>query len=928
MNPELPIRLRIQLLGGFSVTIDSQPARSLEKPRQRSLLAYLAFHQGKPQSRSHLAFTFWPDSEEKQALTNLRNLLYGLRQALPEIDPFLEVDKLSITLRKDPACSVDLTSLQETLLSAKRATIDGRKDDARVHLEQASTLYGGDLVPNFHDEWIHTERDSLRLRIDEALAQLIELLRKEGDFSEAIRYSKIRIQIESLSERSHQSLMELLALSGDRAAALLAYQAYTKHLHAALDIEPGEEIQALYQKISQARPSTQIAEPKPTYPNNEFTLAPAPDTISKAPTHLPKTKTPAAHWVVWSSGLLALLLSILYFAKDDKSPALILEKSIAILPFENRSDTEDDRYFTDGFHDDLITRVSHIPEVKIISRTSVMSYRDPQKDLRTIAQELGVANIIEGSVQRSGDQIRINIQLIDAASGFHIWAKNYTKQMSAQNIFALQTEVTEAIAGELSPQLSPLSLNPSETIPTRNLAALEAYFRGKSAASAYTNESHEQAIDHYSRALELDPNFAQAHAALAIAYLSRIHYQGLPVEEQVAKAQPHVDRAMQLNPLLSEAHVARGFLEFTQFNTTAAITAFERATELNPNSDFAYQHLALAHMYHLGDPASALQLAQKAAELNPNNLSDPTLVPDILVALRRIDEAKSILDALLEKDPQNIKVLSSLGRLYHHGLYRFDLAIRYFREAFALDPASSNICSDIAYAYFNLGDTASFLEWSEQYLAIAPSSNRSTFLRGLAHEFNGETELAVATYSALKKSDDYFDWSAYKISAIAIQQGQPQHALERYLQSYPWVADPECPIDKKNFILVVEFAFLLHAAGQTERAQALAYRLKQIAPQMNRWGPTGYHAYDVPLYIALGDIPGAIGTLKEFIDGGGALAHVATDPYTGEIHDEPEFQHLIGIMNARLAAQKTTLRKMEANGELAPLPKLPTTQKF
>ncbi|MDQ8179438.1 tetratricopeptide repeat protein [Pelagicoccus sp. SDUM812005] len=903
MSDPPPPHLHIQLLGEFSLSLGRSTPIHLDKPRQRALLAYLAYHQGIPQARAHLAFTFWPDSEEKQALTNLRNLLHGLRQALPEIDAFLETDKSSITLKRSSHCTVDTAELQNALEPDDLAAII-------QNLPAIEKLYRGDLLPKSYDEWIESERNTLHQSLDTALAQKIEFLRKANKLSEAIRYSKIRIRHEKLSESPHSTHIQLLSLAGDNAAALDSYQTYQVHLKAELDIAPSEALQRLAQSLARQTPHPRTSPPSRNQLPNTRTPATDP---RKRPASTPR-------WGLYASIAAALAFAVLFFTTRDIAPPPSLEKSIAILPFENRSQLEEDRYFTDGFHDDLITRISHIPEVKTISRTSVMGYRDQDKDLRKIAKELGVTHIIEGAIQRSGKQIRINIQLTDASTGFHTWAKNYTKEISAQNIFTLQADVAEAIAHELSPQFASPDIH--DTVPTQSLAALEAYFRGNASHDTLTNDGFENAIAQFQNAIALDPSFAQAHAKLAIAYLDRIHFQGLPVAAQVAKAQPHINAALNLSPQLSDAHQAAGFLKFILMENDAAAQAFQLAIKLNPNNAAAYQHLATAKMYREGNPQAALPLMQKAVELNPNNLTDHTALADILIALKRTDEAKAVLQPILQKDPRNIKALTSMGRLYDFALYRFDQAILYYRQAYALDPESLNLCSYIADAYFDLGDTEAYLKWSEHYLSIAPSSNRSTFLRGLAHEFRGETELAIASFAALKKSDDYYDWSAYKLCSLTYQMGYPQEALQTYLKSYPWIEDPLCPITKKNYIQVVEFAYLLHACGQKEEARALALRLKQARPDMNRWGPTGYHCYDIPLFIVLDDIPGAIANLQEFIDEGGALHHVATDPYTSQIHQHPEFQRLIGVMNARLDAQKTSLQKMEANGELPPLPRV------
>jgi TolB-like protein len=182
--------------------------------------------------------------------------------------------------------------------------------------------------------------------------------------------------------------------------------------------------------------------------------------------------------------------------KDGRiaSPIAAPAKSIAVLPFENRSDQKEDQYFTDGIHDDLLTHISRIRDIKTISRTSVMAYRDTTKNMKQIGEELGVATILEGGVQRAGKQVRINVQLIDAATDAHLWAEIYTRELTAENIFAIQSEISEAITGALKAVLSPEEQQQFKKLPTQNMAALEAYFRGRSSYLLSTSEGFSEAI--------------------------------------------------------------------------------------------------------------------------------------------------------------------------------------------------------------------------------------------------------------------------------------------------------------------------------------------------------------------------------------------------------------------------------------------------
>ncbi len=238
-----------------------------------------------------------------------------------------------------------------------------------------------------------------------------------------------------------------------------------------------------------------------------------------------------------------------------------IEKSIAVLPFTNRSNLDDDVFFTDGVHDDLLTQISKIREIKTISRTSVLTYRNTTKNMRTIGEELGVATILEGGVQRAGNQIRINVQLIDAKTDAHLWAETYTRELSAENIFTIQSEIAQAIAGALATILSPQEKKDLEKLPTQNLAALEAWFQAKGSISKSTNQGYQEAIEHLNLAIKLDNTFAIAYAELGRLHLGQIYWEGLPVEAQVNRAQPLIEKALELDNNLSEAYLALGELK-------------------------------------------------------------------------------------------------------------------------------------------------------------------------------------------------------------------------------------------------------------------------------------------------------------------------------------------------------------------------------
>ena len=242
-------------------------------------------------------------------------------------------------------------------------------------------------------------------------------------------------------------------------------------------------------------------------------------------------------------------------------------QSIAVLPFTNRSARQDDIYFTDGVHDDLLTQLAKIRAFKVISRTSVMEYRDTTKNLRQIGDELGVSTILEGAVQRSGDRVRINVQLIDAVSDEHLWAEKYDRRLTTENLFDIQTEIATSIAKATQSTLSDSEIaSVSSAPPTSNLEAYELYMQARrftlgSTSVGISLTGYQTAIHLYEEALAKDPAFALAFVGLAEAHLTNYWSYGGDLENR-AKARDAIDVAISLNSDLPEIQMAEGFYHY------------------------------------------------------------------------------------------------------------------------------------------------------------------------------------------------------------------------------------------------------------------------------------------------------------------------------------------------------------------------------
>ncbi|MCH6255640.1 tetratricopeptide repeat protein [Puniceicoccaceae bacterium K14] len=904
-NPTNP-KIQIRLLGEFRVTVDGQRVPALENARLQTLLAYLVLHAGESLKRSRIAFTFWPESEEKQALANFRNLLHKLRQALPQIDSCLTTDSKTITWKLDSNYTLDVSEFKQAT-RFEPEPIEGNSQKAIKHLRETAALYKGNLLPDCYDDWVSNDRERLLLSAKKNLTTLVAKLKESGDYTNAIKYCSTLIQYDELREPSHYALIELHALNRDRASALQAYKQCDALLQKELEISPGAELKALYQHIKEGRFEKKTDEP--------------------IESHAPQSPQPPKHktrFLYLASVLLAtaLVLAISLLVFENKISPEPTGKSIAILPFENHRGHEEDLFFTDGIHDDLINRISQIEDLKVISRSSVMNYRDSSIPVEAIAKDLGVATIIEGGVQRSGDVIRINIQLIDAGTGYHIWAEDYTRKTTAENIFALQSEITDAIANQLQTALKPDTAKLAKQIPTKNIDALESYFYGKSSGSNSTSEGLEKAINHYKRSIELDPHFAEAHAALALSYLSQIHFSGKSVEAQIAIAQSHIAKALELNNNLSDAYVSLGKLQYRKTNYIDSEQAFLTAIKLDPNNALAYSTYSGLMHYKFGDYDKALELSQKARDLAPKDIAPRLEQSSILVSLARAEEAKQILLGLIKEDPQNATVIGRLAWLYDESLNQYDQAIKLYRQAIALDPSNQNLPFRLAWAYFHLGDRENFIYWSERNIQVAPNSYKASLLRGFVHEFRGNTEKALASFSDLKKSDVFYDWSTYKIAAASVAAGRYREAIELFTVFYPWITNPDCAINNSNCVQVIDYVYLLSLNDRQEESRSLGDRVIAFLPQATRLSPTGYKFFDTPLYIARGDTEGALSAIRDYVDLGGCSSYLARETFIQSLHPEPEFKRLLDIVESRLSKQRQQLAEWEANGTLAPIPEL------
>jgi serine/threonine-protein kinase len=320
-------------------------------------------------------------------------------------------------------------------------------------------------------------------------------------------------------------------------------------------------------------------------------------------------------------------------------------KSIAVLPFENLSGDKDNAYFADGMQDLILTKLAGIGDLKVISRTSTEKYASRPDNLKAVARQLGVATILEGSVQKVGDQVLIDVQLIDAASDSHLWAQAYSRKLD--NIFGVEGEVAQKVADALQAKLTPAESARVSEAPTRNAAAFDAFLQAEElaqkAAASQSEATYLEADADYLQAIALDPDFALAYARLAFNQLDR-HWLATPLTAaQLATTKAYADRALALAPNLPEAHLALGYYYYWGFRKYAAATIeFKRALALAPNNVDALAGLAYVAR-RSGQMAQALTYLKQAVAISPR---DPLLVGSYgqtFMMIRRYRQADTLL---------------------------------------------------------------------------------------------------------------------------------------------------------------------------------------------------------------------------------------------------------------------------------------------
>jgi TolB-like protein/lipoprotein NlpI len=349
-----------------------------------------------------------------------------------------------------------------------------------------------------------------------------------------------------------------------------------------------------------------------------------------------------------------------YTGRNTASMSELPAKSIAVLPFDNLSRDPDNAFFAEGVQDEILTRLAKVADLKVIARTSTQKFKSAPENLPDIAKQLGVANILEGSVQKVNDQVRVNVQLINALTNAHLWAEIYDRKLS--DIFAVQSDIAKTVADTLQAKLTGSEKQMMAAAPTTDTEAYELYHKGRSLWEKRSGDNIPKAIEFYQQAIARDPNYALAYAGLAKAYVLLPFFAGADRLAADAKAKEAALNALRLDPNLAEAHVALGkVLFFGEIDLAGAMREYKRGIELQPNDATAHHWFGNDTLAALGQFDAAIAESKRAVELDPLS---PVINADLGTTFyyaQRYEESARQLRKTLEIDPTFFYAHFNLG---------------------------------------------------------------------------------------------------------------------------------------------------------------------------------------------------------------------------------------------------------------------------
>ncbi len=389
------------------------------------------------------------------------------------------------------------------------------------------------------------------------------------------------------------------------------------------------------------------------------------------------------NWLLVAGVIVGILIG--RFGQTSTSAERIInEKSIAVLPFDNLGNNEDDEYFADGMTEDILTELSKIKDLLVISRTTIMKYKNSNKSLKEIGKELGVANILEGSIRRVGERVRITGQLINAISDQHLWAEKYDRDI--KDIFAVQDEVANSIANALRIELSDEEAMMISQSQTESIEAYDYYIKGRRLSYFYESAKREEALENYRKAISIDPDYALPYAGISRVRMSQVTFQAVENEfsrTALKEAEEYGKKAVLLGPNEAEAHFALGFFYNQTEKYNLAFSSLNKTLMLNPSHAHAHDEIGDVYLYNYGDFDRAIPWYDKALMRDPELVPSKWFKAEILLRSGQINDGLELIEEALGQHPNVVQ----FSTLKHAGL----MMVGKYREAYEFILNQENI---------------------------------------------------------------------------------------------------------------------------------------------------------------------------------------------------------------------------------------------
>ena len=637
----------LRLLGNPAITgEDGAPLTGTATQRHRvALLALLAIAGGRGLSREKLLGYLWPNRDAESARLLLNQAVYNLRKALGD-------DAL-------------LSAADDLRLNSERVEVDAVQFEAALERgdhDAAFALYRGPFLDGFFvsdavefERWTDRERARLADRYADTLEALADAAEASSDTDRAVRWWKARAALDPHDSRVAVRLMRALAASGNHAGALQHADIHARLLEDEFGTQPPPQVLALAERLRN--------EPGPRSQSPLDRVSPA---LSPARAAAPVVlrRRSRIRYAVAALVVGAVLFTTLWATRSRGGPSSTNEsrRSIAVLPLANQSVDPRDSAFADGMTDELIAILAKNSGLRVIGSTSVFAYRNRQGDVRGIADSLGVANVLEGGLQKDGNRLRVRVRLLDARDGSTRWSETYDGEL--RDVFTVQGEIAQAVARELGVRLGVTSTAAPRRQPTQNIAAYELYLRGSDRTLLRSDSAARQGVEYFRQAIALDSGYAAAWAGLARLNTRLAGFAPRADRARLyALAEEAARKAVALDDSLAEAHATLGAIRMALFDFGSAERHMARAIALDSSRALTYQWMVTIDFW-MGRPAEALAHARRAVALDPLSPDAHADLARALLGNDRCDEALAELAPLSSLRPPLLRVAPIAAECY------------------------------------------------------------------------------------------------------------------------------------------------------------------------------------------------------------------------------------------------------------------------